>query len=115
MDLCWRLADLGYNGWYAPGIVVHHPASDPARHTLYLRLVARNRVWIAYRRLPAVLIPVYLTVWVLITVARTRDRKALATWASGFHQGLRGGHGERRPMSWRTAWRLTRAGRPPIV
>ncbi|MFB7375827.1 glycosyltransferase family 2 protein [Kitasatospora purpeofusca] len=115
LDLCWRLADLGYTGWYAPEIVIHHPASDPARHALYLRLVARNRVWLAYRRLPAPLVPVYLTTWILITAARTRDFKALTTWFAGFREGLRGGHGERRPMSWNTVLRLTRAGRPPIV
>ncbi len=115
LDLCWRLADLGYSGWYAPEVVIHHPATDPARHALYLRLVARNRVWIAYRRLPAPLIPVYLTAWVLVTIARTRSRAALTTWFAGFREGLRGGHGDRRPMSWTTVWRLTRAGRPPIV
>lgn len=115
LDLSWRLWDDGHTGWYAPDIVIHHPASDPARHALYLRLVARNRVWVAYRRLPALLIPVYLTAWVLITVARTRSRKALATWFAGFREGLRGGHGARKPMSWRTVWRLARAGRPPVV
>lgn len=115
LDLCWRLADLGYTGFYAPQIVIHHPASDPARHALYLRLVARNRVWLAYRRLPAPLVPVHLTVWTLITVARLRSRTSLTTWFAGFGEGLRGGHGERRPMSWGTVWRLTRAGRPPIV
>ncbi|MFF0413442.1 glycosyltransferase family 2 protein [Kitasatospora sp. NPDC004745] len=115
LDLSWRLWDNGQTGWYAPDIVIHHPATDPARHALYLRLVAHNRVWIAYRRLPAPLVPAYLSLWVLITTARTRYRKALTTWFAGFREGLRGGHGERRPMSWNTVLRLTRADRPPIV
>ncbi|GAA2782490.1 glycosyltransferase [Kitasatospora paracochleata] len=115
LDLSWRLWDLGRTGWYAPDITVHHPATDPARHALYFRLVARNRVWVAYRRLPAPLIPLYLAAWTLLTVARTRSRAGLATWFAGLREGLRGGHGERRPMSWTTVWRLTRAGRPPIV
>ncbi len=114
-DLALRIWDEGGTGWYAPEIVVHHPASDPARHALYLRLVARNRVWVAYRRLPAPLVPIYISSWIVITVARLRSRTSLATWFAGLGEGLRGGHGERRPISWSTVWRLTRAGRPPVL
>ncbi|MEU6523649.1 hypothetical protein ABZ892_12685 [Streptomyces sp. NPDC046924] len=32
---------------------MHHPLTTPARHALYHRLAARNRIWIAYRKLPA--------------------------------------------------------------
>jgi GT2 family glycosyltransferase len=114
-DLALRLWDLGRTGWYAPEVIVHHPASDPARHALYLRLVARNRVWVAFRRLPAPLVPVYLASWIVITTARLRSRTSLAVWFAGLWEGLHGGHGERRPISWRTAWQLTRAGRPPVL
>jgi GT2 family glycosyltransferase len=115
IDLSWRLWDLGRTGWYAPGIVIHHPATDPARHDTFYRLVARNRVWLAYRRLPAVLIPIYLTIWTLLSIARIRSRANLAVWFAGLREGLKGGHGQRRPMSWTTVLRLTLAGRPPIV
>ncbi|WP_043627558.1 glycosyltransferase family 2 protein [Nonomuraea candida] len=115
IDLSWKLWDLGRTGWYAPNIVIHHPATDPARHAAYYRLVARNRVWLAYRRLPAPLIPLYLITWTLLSVARIRSRANLAVWFAGLREGLKGGHGGRRPMSWRTVLRLTRAGRPPIV
>lgn len=115
IDLSWRLWDLGRFGWYAAGIEVHHPATNPARHGPFYRMVARNRVWVAYRRLPAPLVPVYLAVWTLLSVYRFRSTGALGVWFKGLAEGLRGGHGERRPMSWRTVWRLTRAGRPPIV
>jgi hypothetical protein len=77
---------------------------------------ARNRVWVARRNLPWVLVPVYLLVWVLATVVRLRSsRAALLAWFAGFREGLGPGAGDRRPMSWRTVWRLTRAGRPPIL
>ncbi|TLS46082.1 glycosyltransferase family 2 protein [Streptomyces montanus] len=115
VDLSWRLWDLGRVGWYAGGIEVHHPATNPARHKPFYRMVARNRVWVALRRLPAPLVPVYLAVWVVLSVYRFRTSGSLGVWFRGFAEGLRGGHGERRPMSWRTVWRLTRAGRPPIV
>ncbi|MEU5632226.1 glycosyltransferase family 2 protein [Streptomyces rishiriensis] len=115
VDLSWRLWDLGRVGWYAGDIEVHHPATNPARHGPFYRMVARNRVWVARRRLPAVLVPVYLATWVVISLWRFRSSGNLGVWFRGFAEGLRGGQGERRPMSWRTVWRLTRAGRPPIV
>ncbi|GAA1275273.1 glycosyltransferase [Sphaerisporangium rubeum] len=115
IDLSWRLWDLGRTGWYAAGVVVHHPATSPSRHDLYYRLVARNRVWLAYRRLPAALIPVYLATWTLLSVVRIRRRGNLAVWFTGLWEGIKGGHGRRRPMSWGTVLRLTLAGRPPIV
>ncbi|MER6444064.1 glycosyltransferase family 2 protein [Streptomyces venezuelae] len=115
IDLSWRLWDLGRVGWYAGDIEVHHPATNPARHKPFYRLVARNRVWVARRRLPAPLIPAYLASWVVISLWRFRSSRNLGVWIRGFAEGLRGGAGERHPMSWRTVWRLTRAGRPPIV
>ncbi|MFJ6380096.1 glycosyltransferase family 2 protein [Kitasatospora sp. NPDC092039] len=115
IDLSWRLWDLGKIGWYAADVEVHHPATNPARHGPFYRMVARNRVWVAYRRLPLVLVPVYLAAWTLISAYRFRSTGQLGVWFKGLAEGLRGGHGERRPMSWRTVWRLTRAGRPPII
>ncbi|MFE3450925.1 glycosyltransferase family 2 protein [Nonomuraea sp. NPDC059194] len=115
VDLAWRLWDLGRTGWYAPHIVIHHPATDPARHAGFYRLVARNRVWLAYRRLPAPLIPIYLATWTLLSITRIRSLPNLAVWFAGLWEGLKGGHGQRQPMSWRTVLRLTLAGRPPIV
>lgn len=115
IDLAWRIWNLGYTGYYAPDLIVHHPATDPARHSRYYRLVARNRVWLAIRLLPLPLIPVYLTTWVLLSLVRIHSPKALRTWFSGLREGLTGGWGPRTPLRWRTVLRLTRAGRPPVV
>ncbi|GAA2094235.1 glycosyltransferase [Streptomyces albiaxialis] len=115
VDLSWKLWDLGHTGHYASGHLVHHPATDPSRHAVYYRLVARNRVWVAMRNLPWPLVPPYLAVWVLLTPSRVRGVAALRTWLGGFREGMRGGWGERRPMRWRTVLRLARAGRPPLV
>ncbi|KAA6220082.1 glycosyltransferase family 2 protein [Streptomyces filamentosus] len=111
VDLAWRPWDRGGTGRYLPDVVVHHPATDPARHDRFHRLNARNRVWLARRNLPAPLVPLNLTAFVLLTLRRSRDRAALRATAAGF----RGGHGRRAPMSRHTVIRLTRAGRPPIV
>ncbi len=115
IDLMWKVWDRGHVGWYAPDIVMHHPATSPTRHDVYYRMNARNRVWVARRNLPWPLVAPYLAVWTVLTVARLRSPRRLAPWFAGFREGLGPGAGERRPMSWRTVWRLTRAGRPPVV
>jgi GT2 family glycosyltransferase len=115
IDLVWRLWDEGWVAWYAPDVVVNHPATSPARHDVYYFNNARNRVWVARRNLPWPLAAVYLAIWTGVTVLRVRSPGRLRVWFAGFRAGLGPGAGERRPMSWRTAWRLTRAGRPPVV
>lgn len=114
-DLAWRAADAGWKILYAPELLLQHPKTSPARHAVYYRVNARNRVWLARRRLPLPLIPVHLGVWMLLTVLRNRSLSGLRAWFAGFWEGVRKPAGERRPMRWRTVWRLTRLGRPPIV
>jgi GT2 family glycosyltransferase len=114
-DLAWRALDAGWMIDYRADVVLHHPATSPARHAVYHRLVARNRVWLARRNLPWLLVPVYLGVWFALTVLRRPSRQALRAWLGGFREGWTTSCGERRPMKWRTVWRLTRLGRPPII
>ncbi len=114
VDLAWRLWNRGYTGLYAPEIIVHHPATNPARHAVFYRLNARNRVWLARRNLPAVLIPLNLATWTLLTLLRFRTRDALRASLSGFMEGLKASPGTRAPMRWSTVGKLTQAGRPPI-
>jgi GT2 family glycosyltransferase len=114
-DLAWRALDAGWKVLYEPQIVLRHPWTSPTRHAVYHRMVARNRVWLAKRHLPALLAPVYLGVWTAATVARTRSRAGLRAWFAGFAEGLRTPCPPRRPMRWSTVWRMTRLGRPPVV
>jgi GT2 family glycosyltransferase len=114
-DLAWRALDAGWMIDYRSDLVLHHPTTSPARHAVYHRMVARNRVWLARRNLPWPLVPVYLTVWLALTLLRRPSGPALRAWFGGFREGWATPCGERRPMSWRTVWRLTRLGRPPII
>jgi GT2 family glycosyltransferase len=114
-DLAWRALDAGWTVLYAPELVLRHPWTSPTRHAVYHRMVARNRVWLAKRHLPAVLVPVYLGVWTALTLARARSLSGLRAWAGGFAEGVRTPCGPRRPMRWATVWRMTRLGRPPII
>ncbi|WP_442816941.1 glycosyltransferase family 2 protein [Streptomyces sp. NBC_01445] len=114
-DLAWRALDAGWKVVYEPSLLLQHPKTSPARHAVYHRMTARNRVWLARRRLPLPLIPLYLGTWTLLTLARTRSAGGLRAWAGGFVEGVRTPCGGRRPMRWRTAWRMTRLGRPPVI
>ncbi|MFJ1596078.1 glycosyltransferase family 2 protein [Streptomyces sp. NPDC088261] len=114
-DLAWRALDAGWMIDYRADLVLHHPTMPPSRHAVYHRMVARNRVWLARRNLPAAVVPVYLGVWLLLTLLRRPSRPALKAWWGGFREGWSTPCGPRRPMKWRTVWRLTRLGRPPVV
>ncbi|MFI7286518.1 glycosyltransferase family 2 protein [Streptomyces anulatus] len=114
-DLAWRALDAGWKVLYEPELLLQHPKTSPARHAVYYRMTARNRVWLARRNLPLPLVPAYLGTWTLLTLARTRDPKGLRAWAGGFAEGVRTPCGERRPMHWSTVWQMTRLGRPPVI
>ena len=65
---------------------------------------------------PAVLVPFYVGSWTAIQVLRWARRPAqLKAWFGGWRAGWRENPGGRRRMRWRTVWRMTLAGRPPIV
>jgi GT2 family glycosyltransferase len=114
-DLAWQALNAGYHIVYDASCVMFHPAVAPTRHAMFYRLNARNRVWLARRNLPWPVAFTYLAVWVGMTVARERRLASLRPWFGGFREGWRKPAGSRRPISWRTVWRMTRLGRPPIV
>ncbi|MFJ5926466.1 glycosyltransferase family 2 protein [Kitasatospora sp. NPDC092948] len=114
-DLAWRALDDGWDILYEPELILQHPATAAARHANFYRFTARNRVWLTRRRLPLLLIPVSLGLRILLTMARLRSTSGLKAWWGGFFEGWRTPCGPRRPMSWRTVWRMTRLGRPPLI
>lgn len=114
-DLAWQLIERGYTLEYDADARMCHPPVANARHDIWYRYDGRNRVWLARRNLPWLLALVYLLDWTLLTVVRERSPGALKTWFKGFAEGWRTDPGPRRPISLRTAWRMTRAGRPPVI
>ncbi|MFC6355074.1 glycosyltransferase family 2 protein [Luethyella okanaganae] len=116
IELAWRVWDQGKRVWYAGDLEANHPVIQPTRHAYYHRLNARNRVWLARRNLPVVLLPFYVASWTGIQVLRwARDPDALKAWFGGWREGWSEEPGERRPLRWRTIWRMTLAGRAPLV
>ena len=112
IDLAWRVLDAGYGVEYAGDIAaLHPPHKGPVPHEFTHYMSSRNRVWVARRNLPWPVAVLYVASFALRTAPRLRHR---ATWR-GYRDGVRRPCGQRRPLSWRTLWRMTRAGRPPIL
>ena len=116
IELAWRVWDSGATVHYAGDLVAGHPLTEVTRHADFYWRNARNRVWLARRNLPwAVGVP-YLTTWTAVQVVRSRHApRTLRPWFRGWVAGWRESPGARRPLSWRTVWRMTRLGRPPVV
>ncbi|MFJ1755365.1 glycosyltransferase family 2 protein [Kitasatospora sp. NPDC088134] len=114
-DFAWRALDAGWRIDYRPDLLLQHPRTDPARHASYYRMTARNRVWLVKRRLPAVLVPVHLGVWIGFTLLRRPPLAGLKAWWGGFFEGVRTPCPPRRPMRWSTVYRMARLGRPPVL
>jgi GT2 family glycosyltransferase len=115
IELAWRVIDAGCRVHYDADLAVRNPPATPFRRPDHQFLNCRNRVWVARRNLPHPLLEIYVVVWMLGTFARARSAAAVAAAAKGFLAGAREPAGERRPISWRAAVRMTRLGRPPIV
>jgi GT2 family glycosyltransferase len=115
IELAWRVWDGGFQVRYDGEIEVHHPAIQPTRHAEFYQFQARNRVWLARRNLPLPVGVVYVLSWIGISALRLRSALAWRETLRGYRIGLTEPAGARRPMSWRTIWRMTRAGRPPVI
>jgi GT2 family glycosyltransferase len=114
-DLAWRLIGLGYRLEYDAAARMCHHALPNARHAPFFRLDGRNRVLLARRNLPWPLAAAYLLDWFTLTVVRERSPAPVRAWLAGFAAGWRMDPGGRHPMTLRTVWRMTRAGRPPVI
>jgi GT2 family glycosyltransferase len=115
IDLAWRVMDAGLRVHYAGDIAALHPPYATAPHGYSAYYGARNRVWLARRHLPWPLAVAYVASFALRTLPLLRSRERAQAALRGYRDGLRGPCGGRRPLRARTLWRMTRAGRPPVV
>jgi GT2 family glycosyltransferase len=117
IELAWRVWNAGKTVWYAGDLVVEHPVTSPTRHKEYYRLNARNRVWLAKRNLPWVMVPFYVLSWTAVQLLRSirTGGAGLGSWLTGWWQGWAQNPGGRMGMRWKTVARMTAAGRFPIL
>ena len=119
VDLAWRVMDAGWRVLYRGDLAALHPTPDPAappaRHGYSHYFGARNRVWLARRHLPLPLGALFVTSFALRTIPRMRSVADVRRALRGYRAGLREDPGPRRPLRARTLWRMTRAGRPPVI
>ncbi len=114
LDLAWRLHDLGYTVRYLADVEVAHPATPISRHPDGWWRTGRNRVMIARRNLPWAIALPHVLIWLVVgwlrAPAGSCRRRYRQGWLAGWRVSV-----PRHPMRWRTVWRLTTLGRPPLV
>jgi GT2 family glycosyltransferase len=116
IDLAWRVLDTGKRVLYAGDIAATHPVYATAPHDYSAYFGARNRTWLARRHLPLPVAVLYVLSFALRTLPLLyRSRSKLREAARGYRDGLRGPCGPRKPLHVKTMWRMTKAGRPPIL
>jgi GT2 family glycosyltransferase len=115
IDLAWRVMDTGRRVVYAGDIEVLHPSYRTAPHDYSAYYGARNRVFLARRHLPLPLGALYVAGFVLRTAPLLRSPARARAALRGYRDGLRRPCGVRRRLRAGTLWRMTRAGRPPIM
>jgi GT2 family glycosyltransferase len=115
VDLAWRVMDTGRRVAYAGDIEVLHPSYRTAPHDYSAYYGARNRVFLARRHLPLPLGALYVAGFALRTLPLLRSPGRARAALQGYRDGLRQPCGVRRRLRAGTLWRMTRAGRPPIL
>jgi GT2 family glycosyltransferase len=115
VDLAWRVMDTGRRVVYAGDVEVLHPSYRTAPHDYSAYYGARNRVFLARRHLPLPLGALYVAGFALRTLPLLRSRRRARAALRGYRDGLRQPCGVRRRLRPGTLWRMTRAGRPPIL
>ena len=119
VDLAWRVMDAGHTVLYRGDLAALHPTPDPdappARHRYSHQFAARNRVFLARRHLPLPLGALFVLTFALRTVPRMRTLNDVRHALRGYRAGWRDDPGRRKRLGARTIWRMTKAGRPPIV
>ncbi len=117
VDLAWRVLDAGYRVRYCGDVAVLHPLPAPGtavRHGYSLYFGARNRVLLARRHLPLPLGVIYALSFGLRIAPRLRSAASARAVLRGYRDGLQAPT-RRRRLRARTLWRMTLAGRPPIL
>jgi len=114
IELSWRMIDNGWSIRYLAAVCVFHPRTEVGRHTHGWRLTGRNRVLIARRTLPVLVMVLHSLFWLVLGAARAPRgevrRSYVSSWWQAWLLPVR-----RQPIRWRSVWKLGRIGRLPVA
>ncbi len=117
--LAWGVLDAGFRVRYEAGVVALHPpqaeGGAAVRRPEWAYYAARNRVLLARRHLPLALGVVFVGSFLARTLAGLLRARLLGSALRGYRDAIRGPSGPTRKLKASTLWRMTRAGRPPII
>ena len=96
LDLSYRAIAVGYRIYYEPRVVVHHEpmpsvvGAEAAGRGDELYYHVQNRLYLAYRYLPARYIPTYLTIWLAKYFGEALTSRKVSWFLRGLWDGLHG-------------------------
>ncbi|WP_328792692.1 MULTISPECIES: hypothetical protein [unclassified Streptomyces] len=86
-DFVWRALDVGWDINYRANLLLRHPLTAASLHAVCNRNTGRNRVWLANRHLPTILVPIYLATWIAYTIRQRPPLSGLRSWWAGSFEG----------------------------
>jgi len=96
LDLSYRAVEKGFKILYLPSVVIHHEpqasvVGQPGhRRRTELYYHTRNRFFLAYKYLPWVYVPVYLSIWLSVYGLSALRQLAFREFLSGIVSGVKG-------------------------
>lgn len=91
LDLSYRAVGAGFQIQYLPDVAAHHhpePSVVGKGRGAELHHHVRNRFFLAYKYLPALCVPVYLLVWLMIYALQAGKKLAWGAYLTGLWAGL---------------------------
>ena len=106
LDLSYRVIEAGFQILYTPDIVIHHcpeasvVIKNKNGNSAELFFHIRNRIFLAYKYLPTVYIPIYLGIWMTRYAFTSLKNLSLREFMNGILAGIRGiSEVQRQPLS----------------
>jgi len=93
LDLSYRAIEAGFGIMYFPSVVVHHcpelSAMEQQERHRRLYYYVRNRLFLAYKYLPLIYVPIYLGIWLSALSLSALKQLAFMEFLGGLVVGLR--------------------------
>jgi GT2 family glycosyltransferase len=92
MDLAYRVVEAGFEIHYLPHVTAHHFPGQSVigtkKNGTELFHHVRNRFYLAYKYLPSICIPVYLSIWLFVLGYIALKKRAIGDYLKGILAGI---------------------------